>query len=158
MQHPAPMTLSTAKYAFAVVGLLLLLGSLLVYDHTASFARRAARAPGTVTALVRQVSTDYSKTNGSNGNRLTTSYSYAPVVRFQHGAQHIQFTDSVATNPPAYRVGETVQVLYLESDPYDARIASFVSLWALPTIFGGIGTIFLALGAGMIFRSRPAAP
>ena len=150
------MTLSTAKYLFASIGVVLLLGSLLVYDHTASFVRRAARTQGTVTALVRHLSTDYSNPNGSVTRPVT--YSYQPVVRFQHGAQQIQFSDSVATSPPAYHVGETVTVLYLESNPYDARIDSFTSLWALPMIFGGIGTIFLAVGAGMIFRGTPANP
>jgi hypothetical protein len=59
--------------------------------------------------------------------------------------------------PPAYHVGETVNVLYLESDPYDARIESFTSLWLLPMIFGGIGAIFPAVGAGLILGSRPCA-
>ena len=151
------MTLSTAKYVFAAVGLALLLGSLAVYDHTASFVRRAARAQGTVTALARKQSTSYSNTNGSMSNSVSTVYSFQPVVRFQLGAQQIQFRDSVATNPPAFRVGETVNVLYLESDPNDARIESFTSLWLAPMIFGGIGTIFLAVGARLIFGARPRA-
>ncbi len=149
------MTLSTAKYLLAAIGLVMLLGSLVVYEHTASFVHRAARAQGTVTALVRHQSTNYSNTNGSISRMPTVRYSYQPIVRFRYGAQVIQFGDSVASNPPAYHVGETVSVLYLESDPYDARIESFMSLWLLPMIFGGIGAIFLAVGAGMIFGSRP---
>lgn len=150
------MTLSTAKYLFAVVGLALLLGSLVVCDHTASFVRRAARAEGIVTALVPVESTDCSNTNGSIGNTCTTRYAWQPVVRFLHDRQWTEFSDSVASSPPAYHVGETVTVLYLRSNPYVARISSFISLWALPMIFGGIGAILLALGAGMILRSRPA--
>jgi hypothetical protein len=151
------MTLSTAKYVLAAIGLVLLLASLAVYEQTASFVRRAARAQGTVTALVPHQLSNYSTTNGSVSTRLSVSYSYAPVVRFRHGAQQIQFSDSVASNPPAYHVGETVNVLYLESDPYDAKIESFTSLWFLPMLFGGIGTIFLAVGAGMIFGFRRGA-
>lgn len=149
------MSPSTAKYLFALAGLAMLLGSLVVYHHTASFVRRAARAQGIVTALVPHQTTDYSNNGGSLGNMPTTRYSYQPVVRFRLGAQEIQFGDSVASNPPAYRVGDTVNVLYLESNPNDARIESFRSLWFLPLLFGGIGAIFLAVGARMILGSRP---
>lgn len=149
------MTLSTARYVLAAVGVVLLLGSLVVCNHTASFVRRAARAQGVVTALVPHQSDNSSNTNGSIANRVSSSYAYQPIVRFQYGAQQVQFGDSVASNPPAYHVGDAVNVLYLESDPYDARIDSFRSLWAVPMIFGGIGTIFLIVGAGLIFGSRP---
>jgi hypothetical protein len=146
------MSLSTAKYLFAAIGLLMLMGGLLAYEHTESFVRQAVRAQGTVTALVPNVSTDYSNTNGPNGN-ATVKYSYQPVVRFQRGSQLIQFRDSLASSPPAYHVGETVNVLYLESDPHVAKIESFMSLWFLTLFFGGLGTIFLAVGARMIFTS-----
>jgi hypothetical protein len=151
------MTHSTARYLLAAIGLVTLLGSLVVYEHTASFVRRASRAQGIVTALVLHQSTNYSNTNGSINNRPYVSDSYQPVVRFRHGTQQVQFSDSLASNPPAYHVGETVNVLYLESDPYDARIESFTSLWFLPMVLGGMGTIFLAVGAGMIVGSRPGA-
>jgi hypothetical protein len=152
------MTLSSGKYLFAIIGLVLLLGSLAVCNHTASFARRAARAQGTVTALVRRESTSYSNTNASYSNLPRTTYTYQAVVRFRHGTEQTLFYDSVATSPPAYHVGQTVEVLYLESDPNDARIASFMSLWFVPLIFGGIGAVFLAVGAGMIVRSRATTP
>lgn len=110
------MKLSTAKYLFASVGLALMLGSFVVYEHTASFLHRAARTQGTVTALVRQQSTNY-RNNGSIDRGMPVIYSYLPIVRFQVGAQQIQFSGSVATSPPAWQVGETVNVLYLESNP-----------------------------------------
>lgn len=147
------MTPSRAKYLFAVVGLVLLLGSLVVCTQTASFVGRAARAQGIVTGLVRVQSSDY---YSSTTHTYRTRYAWAPVVRFQHDGQLTEFSNSVASSPPAYHVGETVTVLYLESNPYQARIDSFISLWALPMIFGGIGAILLAFGAGMILRSRPA--
>jgi hypothetical protein len=150
-----PMTHPTFKYLLAAIGLVTLLGSLVVCDHTASFVRRAARAQGTVTALMKHDNTDYSNRNGAG--MPTPCYAYQAVVRFRYGTQQTLFYDSVATNPPAYHVGETVNVLYLESDPSDARIESFTSLWLAPMIFGGIGTILLAVGASMIIRSSVPA-
>lgn len=131
------MTLSATKYLFAAVGLGLLLSAAAVYRHTASFVSRAHRALGAVTALLPQRSTDHATT-------------YKPVVRFELDGRQIQFSDSVSSNPPAYSVGETVNVLYLESSPYEARIDSFASLWFLPSLLGGMGTIFLTIGGGLI--------
>jgi hypothetical protein len=37
------MSLATAKYVFAVIGLVMLVGGLVECVHTASFVRRAAR-------------------------------------------------------------------------------------------------------------------
>jgi hypothetical protein len=149
------VSLTTAKYLFVIIGSAMLLGGVLAYSHTASFIHRADSAYGTVTALVPRISNDNANTNGAISN--TTKYSWQPVVQFKHGAQLIQFTDSLATNPPAYNVGETVNVLYLEEDPYDAKIESFMSLWFSTMFFGGLGAIFLAVGTGMIVRSRPGA-
>lgn len=131
------MTLSTTKYLFAAVGLGMLMGAVRVHNHTASFVSRASRAQGIVTAMVPQRSTD-------------NSISYRPIVRFQHGEQQIQFSESVSSNPPAYDVGQSVPVLYLESNPYDAKIDSFWSLWFLTTLLSAMGTIFLAVGGGLI--------
>jgi hypothetical protein len=132
------VTLSATRYFFAACGAAALFGALLVYGHTASFVARASRTHGTVTAMVLQHSSD-------------NSPGYRPVVRFQFGEQQIQFSDAMSSNPPAYSVGQTVSVLYLASNPYEARIESFASLWFLPTMMGAMGTIFLAIGAGMIF-------
>ncbi len=132
------MTLTATKYLFAAVGLGLLLGALAVHHRTAYFVSHASRAPGTVTAMVPQRS-------GSDN-----SISYRPVVRYQNGAQQIVFSGSVASNPPAYHVGETVNVLYLEWDPYNARIESFSSLWFVPTLLAVMGAIFFAIGGGLI--------
>ena len=150
------MSLSTAKYVLAVVGLAIFLGSLLVCAHTASYIGRAARAQGTVTALVRRQNTADTNTNGSISNGPPFTYSWQAVVRFRHDGQQTEFDDSVATNPPAYHVGETVNVLYLESNPFDARIYSFTSLWLVPMIFGGIGILLLVVACAMFFRSGPA--
>lgn len=133
------MTLATTKYVFAAVGIGMLIAALAVRSHTASFVSRATRAEGTVTALVGQHSTD------------NNSISYRPVVRFQAGEQQIVFSSSIASNPPAYSVGERVDVLYLESDPYDAKIDSFRSLWFFPMLLGAMGAIFFAIGGGLIF-------
>jgi hypothetical protein len=71
-----------------------------------------------------------------------------PVVEFTSadGTQR-KFEDSTGSKPPAYEVGERVEVLYRADSPEDAKINSFSSLWLLPLIFGGLGLLIAGIAA-----------
>jgi hypothetical protein len=73
------------------------------------------------------------------------------VVRFvaPSGAE-IEFQTSYSQSPAPYDVGERVEVLFRPDHPHDARISGFGSLWALPTIFGGMGLVFAGIGGGIL--------
>ena len=80
------------------------------------------------------------------------SYSSRPVVEFvaADGTRH-RFASSVSTSPPAYSVGQRVDVIYPPGAPEDAILDGFVDRFLLPLIFGGIGTLFAAIGGGLVF-------
>lgn len=129
---------------FSAVGIALLFGSFFIYTNTSRFIARAARAEGRVVALDRSI--------GSSGSSST----YRPVVEFTStSGRRIEFTSSVGSNPPAYRVGEPVAVLYDPSDPYQARIKSFFQLWFGFMIVFILGAIFAGIGLTIILvRAR----
>jgi hypothetical protein len=130
-------------YVFLGVGILLLFLSLVVWSKTRSFVARAATAQGSVTELIEVRDDD----DGSS--------TYKPVVKFiAAGGEEITFTSSYSSRPPAYEVGERVEVLFL---PGDARIKGFGSLWFGPLILGGLGTVFSAIGLGILLRGRANA-
>jgi len=113
---------------FAVVGSVMLAAALLLCLRTSNFLRSAATADGTVIENV--------------GSR-----NYHARVRFRtNSGQELTFVSSTGTNPPSYRVGESVQVFYDPDDPTHASINGFVSLWLLPLIFGGMGVVFGSVG------------
>ncbi|MGQ9926034.1 MAG: DUF3592 domain-containing protein [Chloroflexaceae bacterium] len=73
--------------------------------------------------------------------------SYA-VVQFRTSQEEtISFQSQMRSNPPAYRVGDKVAVLYNPENPQDAVIDSFWELWFGPALVCGIGG-FLILIAG----------
>lgn len=124
-----PVTL--IKYLFSLVGLILLGAGYLWQQHTQTFLAGASLAEGTVIGF---------KVSGS-------SDSYHPKVRFTtNEGETIEFTSSSGSRPPAYDKGERVEVLYRPSDPQQAMIKGFFSLWAGPLILGGIGGIFALIG------------
>ena len=122
---------------FGVIGVGLLAGASFSFLHARDFVARAIAAQGVVTDLVRSRSS--SRNSGSS--------SYSPVVTFETAqGQRIEFTGSLSTNPPAYRPGEQVRVLYLPDDPYAADIGGFWNQWFLSILLGGMGTVFTAVG------------
>jgi hypothetical protein len=133
---------------FGGIGLGLILGALYTFDHTRSFKAKAMRAEGKVKELVLSRS-------GTGSRRSAT---YSPLVEFDTAdGQRIQFTGSVSSNPPAYRPGQQVGVLYLPDDPYSAGIDSFWQQWFLAVLLAGMGSVFATVGIAPIMLAGRAA-
>lgn len=133
---------------FGGIGLAMLGGAMFAFDHARSFQSRAARAEGTVKELVLS--------HSRSGTHRSSTYS--PVVEFETAkGERIQFTGSVSSNPPAYRPGESVVVLYLPDDPYTAGIGSFWQQWFLVVILAAMGGIFTVLAVWPFIHSARAA-
>lgn len=117
-------------YLFLLIGIGLLAGAGVVYFNTSEFVAAARPAQGTVVALK----------------------SGAPEVRFRaQDGREVQFTSSVSSKPPAYSVGERVEVLYRPDRPEDAEVNSLMALWLGVIILGALGSGFSLVGAGIIF-------
>jgi hypothetical protein len=84
------------------------------------------------------------------GNHLRSASrkpSYYPVLRFQthEGTPH-EVVSPVGSNPPRYREGDQVPLLYNPANPQQVRINTFLHLWMLPLLFAGMGVAFLLVG------------
>lgn len=139
---------------FLTVGLGLLGGGVYSFVSTREFLGNAVSANGVVIDLEEHWDSDDS------------SYTYYPRVRFQtEGGQAYEFTGDVGSSPAAFDVGEEVRVLFDPADPSGARIDSFMQLWFVSVILGGLGLVFSIVGGGSVFvfddagkRRKPPAP
>jgi Protein of unknown function (DUF3592) len=85
----------------------------------------------------------------------TGNSTYYPVVRFQAGADTVDFKDRVGTNPPSRRVGEAVTVLYRMDSPRDtAVIDRGMWNWLPPVLLAAFAGVLLF--AGMRFLKAAA--
>ena len=65
------------------------------------------------------------------------------VVQFQVGKRMVTIQSKVAWDPPPYRVGQTVHVLYPPAQPEQGRVSSF---WEhMPAILAGIIAVVFGL-------------
>jgi Protein of unknown function (DUF3592) len=99
-------------------GLLLLLGlTPYLYVRQKKFLRKAVEVTGVVV--------DFRA--GSSGGGGTMHH---PVVEFRtEDGEVVEFASPYGQNPPAYRVGQRVPVLYDPDRPETAALRSFASLW-----------------------------
>jgi len=118
---------------------LLLLGNHL---HTRTEAFLGAAVPGAGVVV------------GLEDNDSGDTTTYAPVVEFDHDGRTYRFKDSIGSNPPSYRRGEGVAVLYVPSDPTNARIDRGRWNRAVPIFVGGFGVLLCSLGIWMVLK-RP---
>ena len=129
------------KFVFGLVGVLMLIGAVLLYQNTTKFIASASRAQGEVIDLLRVES-----------SRRNSSDTWRPMVHFKlPSGEIIEFTPSSSSSPPAYDKGEIVEVFFNPADPKDARLNGFFDLWGGAAIVGGLGAVFLAFAIGMHF-------
>jgi hypothetical protein len=127
---------------FGFLGVCLLTPALWFGYQSWEFLRIAESAPGAVAAL------DWSDDSDTSGAR--------PIVEFEIRGEPYRISGSAWSYPPAYAVGDHVQVLYPPEQPRAARIYSWFDFWFLPVLLGGIGLVFGLVGLGVgyaIWRS-----
>lgn len=146
MEQPTIFLSRLGKFALIPIGLLLLLAAAWSVWSTKTWLARALEVEGVVIEMVRMRDSD------------DKGYLFSPIVRFEtaDGSTH-EFQSGLRTNPPAYRTGEVVSVVYDPAVPGAATIRGVLSLWLTPIILCFIGTIFFAIGAAMIAMSNWAS-
>lgn len=119
---------------FGGFGAALLLVALFLGVSTELFIGQASVAEGTVIAA---------------GNPNSSARSSALIRFTAANGQVVEFNSPVRSNPPEFRLGQTVRVYYEAADPSgSARPDSFLSLWFWPGLAGLLGLVFGIVGAG----------
>lgn len=131
---------------FTLLGLLFLGGAAIAYFVGASFREKAELITGTVTGF--SVSVD------SEDN----SEAYCPLVRYTtRSGKDYTYDSNFCSSPPAYDVGEQVEIYYDPDDPGSGQIKGFWSQYLLVTIFSCIGLPLAGLGVWIAIPSKTRA-
>ena len=127
---------------FALVGGAMLLVAGRQFARRRAFVRHSAVASGTIVGLTE--------------NREREEISYFPKVRFQTASgREVTFESEMASGSVAGRIGDTVAVRYRPDQPEAAEIDSFMSLWGVALLSGGLGLVFLFAGLGILAGLLP---
>jgi hypothetical protein len=119
---------------FGLVGGLLVVVGLFFFLRTRNFLAKAQEAKGTVIEMV------YRRTSSADSS---SGGGYAPVYQFETAdKRRIIKQDGLATNPPGYQVGQTIDILYDPENPEKASVNRWMNLYFVPALLGGLGLLF----------------
>lgn len=128
---------------FALAGL----GALVCSGVTAVDSLRIVE--GGITAQGEVVSLKRERGSGRRGSP------YHPVFRFTaQDGQVYQVKHNQGSNPPAWKKGEKVELIYLPDNPEKAVPNTFWGKYAVPFILAILGAGFTVLGSFVAWRSR----
>jgi hypothetical protein len=123
---------------FGFVGFILVGLALFFWLRTRAFLGTAQKAQGTVIRMV------YSSDSDGGGG-------YSPVYTFRTmSGQVIEVTDNISSNPPQFKEGQMIDVLYDPENPGRARINKWFNLYFVPLLLGFLGLVFGGIGIGML--------
>lgn len=126
---------------FGFVGFILAALALFFWLRTRTFLGTAQKAQGTVIRMV------YSSDSEGGGG-------YSPVYTFRTmSGQVIEVADNISSNPPQFKEGQIIDVLYDPENPNKARINKWFNLYFVPLLLGFLGLVFGGIGVAMLIAS-----
>ena len=81
------------------------------------------------------------------------SITYKPILQYEIAGRGYVFNSPNASSPPAYDIGEEVELLYNPAEPGNARINNFWELWLVPILLAPLGGILAFLTIAWILVS-----
>ncbi len=136
-----------AAWGFLVIGTLFALFGFGWGVRSFCLLTGAKRTTGTVVQLREETTSRV----GESGTETT----WHPVVEYEVDGVKYRTEGDVGSTPTWLpRVGENVEVLYPADQPASGRLNTFLDNWAIPLVFGGVGSVFAALGIFMVHSDR----
>ncbi|MCC5929892.1 MAG: DUF3592 domain-containing protein [Cyclobacteriaceae bacterium] len=129
--------LALVPLIFAVVGLVMLVICYFVHISNQRIIEEGVLHEGRVIKLV------------SSSNKANQK---APVIEYTWQSQTFQYKSNTYSSPPAYTIGERVELYVLPEDPNKILINDFSNRWLLITILGSLGLVFTFIGMGTAIK------
>ena len=118
-----------------IVGIILIAIAMSILQKTLVFLKSSERAIGTVIELER--------INGSDGD------TFQPVFKFKtRSNEEIIHRHISSSNPPGWKIGETVSIAYDANNPSNARVLTYLGTFLWVVILVAIAMPFIVIGGG----------
>jgi hypothetical protein len=150
MQSKAPSRQPFKVTSLIVPGIFWLIGlGTIVFGGYIAFQNRLLLSEGQTTS---GVVIDFHLGNNDNNNTV-----YTPIFQYTVAGQSYQMRGDGSTDPARFSVGDSVELIYLPSDPEVVRRNSVFDLYGSPAllfIFGGVFTLSGLVNLVLKIRNR----
>jgi hypothetical protein len=120
------------------LGVILLYYAYQQYTKTTKLMSHGVKTTATVTDLIQVYSDD-------------GDYTYKAVFEFvDRNEISYQLTSNVSSNPPMYKLGERVKVIYNAKDPEEVKVVSFWGLYAWSVVLSCVACPLIIIGGGYL--------
>lgn len=126
---------------FSVFGVGMLVICFFVHQSNQRMIEEGVLSEGRVIKLI-------SSSSQNKGNQK------APVVEYTWEGQTFEYRSNTYSSPPAYSIGERVELYVSPEDPNKILINDFSNRWMLIAILGTLGLVFSLIGLGSFVRLR----
>lgn len=134
---------SVMGYIFAGASIIFFISAGYTIIKNQQFLKNTVVTQGKIVDLVRP------KNNQSN------SRAKHPVVSYEVDSEFYEFTSSLGSDPPKYKILESVEVIYNKNDPTQAKINSLYELWMPVGLLLVLSFAFGFMGFGvLILKTR----
>jgi len=126
-------------YAIALLaGIILLIGSIVIFRQTVNFIKKGTRATATVIK--------FDEVSGGDGT------SYTPIFKFTTTTnQEIIFTYHSAVSRTSFKIGEKVAVVYNSADPTSVKVLTYFGTFVPVILFTAVSICLIVIGGGYFF-------
>lgn len=112
------------------------------YNKTKALLNEGVKTRATVVDMIK--STSHSVGNETDGS------SFTPVFEYVHySGKQISFQSTISSNPPAYKIGEKVVLIYSKNGE-DRKVVSFWGLYRWTIILLSVAAPFFIIGGGYL--------
>ena len=130
-------------WGLIVVGAALLILGIKMFNDTQKLLQEGIKTTASVVKLIQ-------KRNSDNDG-----YLYTPVFEFVDRKNTTRiFQSDVSSNPPAYKVGQKVKLVYHPKEEDEINIVSYWGLYRWTVILFSIASPFLVIGIGYLLYTR----
>ena len=124
-----------------LVGSMLLLFAVRTFIETIIFLSSAEKTKGKIVSFI--------ESRNNDGLKM-----HLPVFDYQTGlGKTYRQKAEVASNPPEYKIGEAVTILFMKKSPQNSRLKSFSELWLITAVLLLFGAAF-TFAALLIFLAQ----
>ena len=124
-----------------LVGIILLLIAYLLYNKTKKLLETGVRTQAEVIELIRNYDSD--------GDTYTPVFSY-----IHHTGETKTYTSKISSSPPAYDVGEIVNIVYNPDDDQELKTITFWGLYRWSIILLIAAAALIIIGGGYTFYTK----
>lgn len=129
---------------FLVIGSVFVLIGLEALSSNINLVKSGLTAEGRVTDVIKH----YSQ---STSSKKKASVTYRPEIEFTTSAgEIIRIEYHTGTNPPKYKTGQKINIIYASNDPTNILIDSGFEIYFFPVIFISLGGIAVIAGLAII--------